>query len=70
MMSESANQTLSFEEKMKKLEDIIQKLDSDEVQLEESLSLYKEGIKLSKECDEILKNAQLEIEELEGNNDD
>ncbi len=70
MMSESVKQTLSFEEKMKKLEDIIQKLDSDEVQLEESLSLYKEGIKLSKECDEILKNAQLEIEELEGNNDD
>ncbi|CAM3413066.1 exodeoxyribonuclease VII small subunit [Nosocomiicoccus ampullae] len=70
MMSKSADQTLSFEEKMKKLEDIIQKLDSDEVQLEESLSLYKEGIKLSKECDEILKNAQLEIEELEGNNDD
>ncbi|HJB78109.1 MAG TPA: exodeoxyribonuclease VII small subunit [Candidatus Nosocomiicoccus stercorigallinarum] len=69
-MSESVKQTLSFEEKMKKLEDIIQKLDSDEVQLEESLSLYKEGIKLSKECDEILKNAQLEIEELEGNNDD
>ncbi|MBB5176407.1 exodeoxyribonuclease VII small subunit [Nosocomiicoccus ampullae] len=69
-MSKSADQTLSFEEKMKKLEDIIQKLDSDEVQLEESLSLYKEGIKLSKECDEILKNAQLEIEELEGNNDD
>ncbi|QYA49242.1 exodeoxyribonuclease VII small subunit [Nosocomiicoccus ampullae] len=70
MMSKSADQTLSFEEKMKKLEDIIQKLDSDEVQLEESLSLYKEGIKLSKECDEILKNAQLEIEELEVNNDD
>ncbi len=70
MMSESVKQTLSFEEKMKKLEDIIQKLDSDEVQLEESLSLYKEGINLSKECDEILKNAQLEIEELEGNNDD
>lgn len=69
-MSESVKQTLSFEEKMKKLEDIIQKLDSDEVQLEESLSLYKEGINLSKECDEILKNAQLEIEELEGNNDD
>ena len=69
-MSKSADQTLSFEEKMKKLEDIIQKLDSDEVQLEESLSLYKEGIKLSKECDEILKNAQLEIEELEGNNDE
>ncbi|WP_420829926.1 exodeoxyribonuclease VII small subunit [Nosocomiicoccus ampullae] len=69
-MSKSADQTLSFEEKMKKLEDIIQKLDSDEVQLEESLSLYKEGIKLSKECDEILKNAQLEIEELEVNNDD
>lgn len=70
MMSKSVDQTLSFEEKMKKLEDIIQKLDSDEVQLEESLSLYKEGINLSKECDEILKNAQLEIEELEDNNDD
>ncbi|MDK6862649.1 MULTISPECIES: exodeoxyribonuclease VII small subunit [Nosocomiicoccus] len=69
-MSESVKETQSFEEKMKTLESIIEQLDREDVQLEESLDLYKKGIELSKQCDEILKNAQLEVEALEGNTDD
>lgn len=61
----------TFEEKMKKLDEIVTKLDSDEITLEESLELYKEGVMLTKECDEILKNAQLNVEELtKGEEDD
>ncbi|CAD2075882.1 exodeoxyribonuclease VII small subunit [Phocicoccus pinnipedialis] len=58
------NKYKSFEDKLKRIDEIVLKLDSDEITLEESLELYKEGVILTKECDDILKNAQLNIEEL------
>lgn len=54
----------SFEEKLKRLEQISEMLESGEVQLEESISLFEEGIKLSKECLAILENAELKITQL------
>jgi exodeoxyribonuclease VII small subunit len=56
--------TKSFEEKLKRLEQISEILESGEVQLEESISLFEEGIKLSKECLTILENAELKITQL------
>ena len=58
------NKNQSFEDKMKRIDEIVVKLDSDDITVEESLNLYKEGVTLTKECDDILKNAQLNIEEL------
>lgn len=54
----------SFEEKLKRLEQISELLESGDVQLEESISLFEEGIKLSKECLIILENAELKITKL------
>lgn len=54
----------TFEMKMTRLENIVKSLDEEEVSLEKSLELYQEGIKLSQECDNILKNAELKVEEL------
>lgn len=54
----------SFEEKLKRLEQISELLESGDVQLEESISLFEEGIKLSKECLSILENAELKITKL------
>ncbi|MEJ5261699.1 MAG: exodeoxyribonuclease VII small subunit [Ignavibacterium sp.] len=54
----------SFEEKLKRLEQISEMLESGDVQLEESISLFEEGIKLSKECLSILENAELKITKL------
>ncbi|CAD2077970.1 exodeoxyribonuclease VII small subunit [Jeotgalicoccus meleagridis] len=54
----------TFEMKMTRLEEIVKSLDEEEVSLEKSLILYQEGIKLSKECDDILKNAELKVAEL------
>jgi exodeoxyribonuclease VII small subunit len=54
----------SFEEKLKRLEQISELLESGEVQLEESINLFEEGIKLSKECLNILENAELKITQL------
>ena len=54
----------SFEEMMKELETIVQKLDNENVSLEESLELYQRGMKLSASCDETLKNAEQKVNEL------
>jgi exodeoxyribonuclease VII small subunit len=54
----------SFEVKLRKLEEIAAKLDSEDIGIENAIILYEEGIKLSKECIETLKNAELKITEL------
>lgn len=41
---------ISFEEKIKKLETIVNELESGEVALEEAIDKYTEAMKLSKEC--------------------
>ena len=54
----------SFEEMMKELESIVNKLDNETVSLEESLDLYQRGMKLSASCNETLKNAEEKVNEL------
>ncbi|PHK49782.1 exodeoxyribonuclease VII small subunit [Staphylococcus edaphicus] len=60
----SNNSTQSFEDMMKELETIVQKLDNESVSLEESLNLYQRGMKLSATCDETLKDAEKKVNEL------
>lgn len=40
----------NFEESMRKIEEIINKLESDEISLDESIKLYQEGIELTSFC--------------------
>ncbi|MCI2900681.1 exodeoxyribonuclease VII small subunit [Staphylococcus hominis] len=54
----------SFEEMMKELESIVQKLDNETVSLEESLDLYQHGMKLSSACDKTLKDAENKVNQL------
>lgn len=54
----SENEQLSFEEALEKLETIVSKLEEENVPLEKAIDYYQEGIKLSKQCNDILKNAQ------------
>ncbi len=54
----------SFEELLNRLEEIIGILEGDNPGLDESIKLYEEGIILSKECYQTLKNADLKITEL------
>ncbi|MAO21990.1 MAG: exodeoxyribonuclease VII small subunit [Phycisphaerae bacterium] len=51
----------SFEENMIEAEACINKMESDEVPLSESLALYKRGLELINFCDLELKEAQKEI---------
>ena len=49
---------LSFEEAISQLEHLVSKLEQGDVPLEEAISYFKEGMELSKLCDEKLKNVQ------------
>ena len=52
---------LTYEQALKKLEDIINKLNEGSIPLDESIALYEEGIKLSEFCMKKLDNAKQKI---------
>lgn len=54
----------SFESKLEKLEELVAKLESDEIPLEEAINLYERGMTIHKECEKILSDARLRIEKL------
>lgn len=54
----------SFEEALKRLEEIVGELEDDSISLEKSIALYEEGIKLSKLCTETLEEAELRIQKV------
>ena len=56
--------SVSFEENLKDLEKIVERLESGECGLDESLKLYSDGIKLSSECKKALEEARQKIEQL------
>jgi exodeoxyribonuclease VII small subunit len=55
---------IKFEEALKKLERIVQELESGKLSLDESLKKYEEGVKLSRFCHQTLKDAQKKIQVL------
>lgn len=58
-----------FEEALKKLEGIVEAMESDDLPLETLLAKYEEGSKLAKICREKLTEAELKIQQLEKNAD-
>ena len=54
----------NFEQDLSRLEEISRLLEEDNVDLEEAVSLFEEGVKLSKYCVQTLKKAELKITEL------
>ena len=60
---------LTYEEAYKQLEEIIEKLQSQETSIDESIELFKKGIELQKFCDEKLKTAEKKIIEVLNEND-
>jgi exodeoxyribonuclease VII small subunit len=53
-----------FEDAMKRLEHVVQQLESGKASLEESLTLFEEGMRLSKQLMELLSSAQGKVEQL------
>ncbi len=59
---------LSFEEAYKQLTELVQKMESGEMPLADSVAAYEKGIKLKAYCEQLLKEAELKIETLKVTN--
>lgn len=55
---------MDFEKNLKRLEEIVKKLEDGELRLEESLTLFEEGIKISRLCNEKLSEAEKKVKAL------
>jgi exodeoxyribonuclease VII small subunit len=56
--------TLTFEQAIEKLEVIVERLEEGDVPLEEAIEIYKEGMNLSKLCQDKLKYVEEQLAEI------
>jgi len=54
----------SFEDNLRKLEEIVQRLEEGNLALDESLRLYEEGIQAFRNCQKMLDEADLKVRKL------
>ncbi len=56
---------MNFEESLKRLEEITERLESGELSLDESLKFFEEGVKLSRFCEQKLTETEQKVKILE-----
>jgi exodeoxyribonuclease VII small subunit len=56
---------LSFEAALKRLEEIVRRLESGDASLDDSIALYAEGDRLRQQCEARLQAAQARIEKIQ-----
>lgn len=61
---------MTFEEALKSLENLVEKMESGAMTLEESLKAYEEGEKLKTFCEKTLQKAKMRIEKIQNQNPD
>lgn len=55
---------MKFEEKMAKLESLVSELEKDDIQIDDSIEIYKEAVGLVNECDKQLKAVEEQISKM------
>jgi exodeoxyribonuclease VII small subunit len=66
-----AAKQMKFQEAMKRLDEIVALLNNNDLELEEAMSLFEEGLKLSVQCEKQLKKFETKMDQLmEVNQDD
>lgn len=63
----STDEKRTFEEALSELEEHVRRLDGGDLELEESLKTFESGVKLIRECSELLDDAEQRITELTSN---
>jgi exodeoxyribonuclease VII small subunit len=58
--------SLSFEQAMDELDQLVRRMESGELALDESIAAYRRGAELARYCQGRLANAEQEIKQLEG----
>ena len=59
-------ETLSYEQAMAEMEEIIQKMEGDQLSLDEALAFFERGQTLAKRCADLLNQAELKVRQLTG----
>lgn len=70
MENAQTNTPLTFETAMRELETIVRRLEEGRVDLEDAIVLYERGDMLRTFCDTKLKEAQMRVEKIAGNNNE
>ncbi len=60
----SKDKQIDFESSLKALESIVERLEDENINLEDSVKSFEEGINLVKECQKQLQEAELKIKKL------
>lgn len=60
-MTDTPISEMSFEQAMKELESVVDKLEHGDVPLDESITLYERGAALKKRCEDELKRAEEKV---------
>ncbi|MHB8535770.1 MAG: exodeoxyribonuclease VII small subunit [Sulfuricaulis sp.] len=63
-MSKKSSTSINFEAALAELEKIVEKMESGEQSLEESLKSFQRGIELTRTCQQGLKEAEQRVEKL------
>ena len=60
-MTKTKKEKQSIEQNLSKLEHILEELENGELELDEAMKKFEEGIKLSRECQQTLEEAEMKI---------
>jgi len=64
MAKKAAAPEITFEQAFTQLEEIVERLESAELSLDESLSLFEKGQALAAQCARLLESAELKVKQL------
>ena len=70
MKEKNNEKEIKFEDAMKRLEQIANELEKDDLTLDDSIAKFEEGMNLSKKCKQMLDSAEKKITILIGNKED
>lgn len=60
----SSDATTGFEESLKQLEEIVNKMEQGQLSLEQSLGAFEQGVQLTRQCQSTLKQAEQRVAKL------
>lgn len=63
-MTDEATKDTTLEGRLARLEEILARMESDDVALEEALKLFEEGVAHVREAEKVLSETELRVEEL------
>ncbi len=63
-MSKKKDSTFNFEESLASLENLVSAMEDGDLSLEESLQAFEKGIRLTRECQSALQNAEQKVQVL------